>query len=122
MPRATRKGARSKDGKVSVPKCYPRRLQEVCRGGLALPARSRVDVGRPGDAGQRGHGLLWSTVHAANFAFLMYPGLTHGAAGLIEHFGTEEQKNKYMYKMYAGRVDGNHVSHRARRGERRRAP
>jgi hypothetical protein len=30
---------------------------------------------------------------AANFAFCMYPGLTHGAAGLIHSFGTEEQKN-----------------------------
>ena len=44
--------------------------------------------------------------YAANFAFLMYPGLTHGAAALIEHFGTEEQKNKYMYKMYAGQWTG----------------
>jgi hypothetical protein len=39
---------------------------------------------------------------AANIAFLMYGGLTLGAAELIEKFGTEEQKNKYMYKMFAG--------------------
>jgi hypothetical protein len=44
--------------------------------------------------------------YAANFAFLMYPGLTHGAAGLIQHYGTEELKNKYMYKMYAGQWTG----------------
>jgi hypothetical protein len=36
----------------------------------------------------------------------MYPGLTHGAATLIQHHGTEEQKNKYMLKMYEGRWGG----------------
>ena len=44
--------------------------------------------------------------HAANFAVLMYPGLTHGAASLIEHFGTEELKKKYMHKMFAGQWTG----------------
>jgi alkylation response protein AidB-like acyl-CoA dehydrogenase len=43
---------------------------------------------------------------AANYAFMMYPGLTHGAAGLIETYGTEEQKNKYMFKMFAGEWAG----------------
>jgi alkylation response protein AidB-like acyl-CoA dehydrogenase len=32
----------------------------------------------------------------------MYGGLTLGAAELIEQYGTEEQKNKYMFKMFAG--------------------
>jgi alkylation response protein AidB-like acyl-CoA dehydrogenase len=43
---------------------------------------------------------------AANYAFMMYPGLTHGAAGLINSYGTEEQKKKYMYKLYAGEWAG----------------
>jgi hypothetical protein len=29
----------------------------------------------------------------ANFAFMMYPGLTHGAGRLIQTFGTEKQKS-----------------------------
>ena len=43
---------------------------------------------------------------AANYAFFMYANLTHGAAALIENFGTEEQKNKYMYKMFSGEWGG----------------
>jgi alkylation response protein AidB-like acyl-CoA dehydrogenase len=43
---------------------------------------------------------------AANFAFLTYPGLTHGSARLIEQYGTEEQKKKYMYNMYGGKWTG----------------
>jgi hypothetical protein len=32
----------------------------------------------------------------------MFPGLTHGAARLVEIFGTEEQKNLFMNKLYSG--------------------
>ncbi|MEZ4219796.1 MAG: acyl-CoA dehydrogenase [Polyangiaceae bacterium] len=38
----------------------------------------------------------------ANTAFDMYPGLTVGAAELIEAFGTEEQRERYCHKMYGG--------------------
>lgn len=38
----------------------------------------------------------------ANTSFNMYPGLTQGAAEVIEHFGTEEQKKAYCKKMYTG--------------------
>jgi len=43
---------------------------------------------------------------AANFAFIMYPGLTHGAAKLIEIYGSEEQKRMYMDRMYTGEWTG----------------
>ena len=36
----------------------------------------------------------------------MYPGLTHGAAELIEAFGTEEQKHMYLANMYSGKWGG----------------
>ncbi len=39
---------------------------------------------------------------AANYPLMMYPGLTHGAAELIEAFGTKEQKHLYLEKMYSG--------------------
>jgi alkylation response protein AidB-like acyl-CoA dehydrogenase len=38
----------------------------------------------------------------ANFSFVSFPGLTHGAARMIEVFGTEEQKKLYLEKMYYG--------------------
>ncbi len=42
----------------------------------------------------------------ANFSFLMYPGLTHGAGKLVEEFGNEEQKKIYLKKMYTGEWTG----------------
>ena len=36
---------------------------------------------------------------SANQAFMMYPGLTHGAASAILAHGSEEQKNTYLPKM-----------------------
>ncbi len=38
----------------------------------------------------------------ANTAFNMYPGLTQGAAEVIEHFGTDEQKKGYAKNLYTG--------------------
>jgi len=40
--------------------------------------------------------------NGANYAFMMYPGLTHGAGKLVEAFGTEEQKKIFLKNMYAG--------------------
>lgn len=42
----------------------------------------------------------------ASVAFMMYPGLTRGAAHLIETFGSEELKNTYCAKMYSGQWGG----------------
>ncbi len=42
----------------------------------------------------------------ANFAFMMYAGLTHGAGLLVEAFGTEEQKRLFLKKMYTGEWTG----------------
>jgi alkylation response protein AidB-like acyl-CoA dehydrogenase len=42
----------------------------------------------------------------ANYAFMMYPGLTHGAGKLIESFGTEKQKKLFLKKMFTGEWTG----------------
>jgi alkylation response protein AidB-like acyl-CoA dehydrogenase len=42
----------------------------------------------------------------ANFAFMMYPGLTHGAGRLVHTFGTEKQKKLFLKKMFAGEWTG----------------
>ncbi|MDX9785298.1 MAG: acyl-CoA dehydrogenase [Desulfobacterales bacterium] len=41
-----------------------------------------------------------------NIALMMFAGLTHGAARLIEVFGTEQQKAIYLKKMYTGQWTG----------------
>ncbi len=44
--------------------------------------------------------------NGANYAFMMYPGLTHGAAKLVEAFGTDEQKALFLKNMYTGKWTG----------------
>jgi alkylation response protein AidB-like acyl-CoA dehydrogenase len=99
-----KEGCTFKDGKVTVPKCYHDAFKKYCEAGWLAQTE-------PIDVGGQGIPVVMATAnleycYAANFAFLMYPGLTHGAATLIQHHGTEEQKNKYMLKMYDGRWGG----------------
>ncbi|MBN2254777.1 MAG: acyl-CoA dehydrogenase [Deltaproteobacteria bacterium] len=99
-----REGCTFQDGKVKIPKCYHDVFKKFCEAGW-LSAHKDVEVG-----GQNMPILAYSACveyfDAANFAFMMYPGLTAGAAGLIEEHGTEEQKNKYMYRMFTGEWAG----------------
>jgi alkylation response protein AidB-like acyl-CoA dehydrogenase len=44
--------------------------------------------------------------NGANFALMMYPGLTHGAGKLVEAFGTEQQKKLFLKKMFTGEWGG----------------
>ena len=51
--------------------------------------------------------LCVGTMHsAANMAFMMYPGLTHGAYSALIHHGTEDQKQKYLPKLVSGEWTG----------------
>lgn len=44
--------------------------------------------------------------NAANYPFMMYSGLTHGAGKLVEAFGTDKQKELFLKKMYSGEWTG----------------
>jgi hypothetical protein len=44
--------------------------------------------------------------NGANYAFMMYPGLTLGAANLVHTFGTDKQRELFLKKMYTGRWGG----------------
>ncbi len=97
-------GCRFENGQVKVPDCFhePYRLhreggwlamsdpQEV--GGQGLP----IVVGQP----------CVEMMGAANWSLLMYPGLTHGAALLLEKYGTPELREIYMEKMFSGEWGG----------------
>ncbi|MDQ5986986.1 MAG: Butyryl-CoA dehydrogenase [Syntrophus sp. SKADARSKE-3] len=97
-------GCHLKDGKVSVPKCYREPFKTFCDGGWLNPMDS-PDVGGQGIPAAVGFANL-ELFGAANYAFMMYPGLTHGAAGLIHSYGTDAQKEKYMYKLFSGEWTG----------------
>ena len=99
-----KEGCTIKNGKVSVPKCFHEPWKKYIEAGW-LAASESPDVGGQGLPRSVGFAVT-ELMGAANYAFQMYPGLTHGAAGLIHTYGTEEQKNKYMHKMYAGEWAG----------------
>ena len=98
-----REGCRLEDGQLFVPKSFHRCYKLYCEGGWGAMTCSP-------EAG--GQGLPYVLSVAAkdwfvhNFAFLAYPGLSEGAAHLIEAFGTEEQKKKYFARMVTGEWAG----------------
>jgi len=51
--------------------------------------------------------------NGANYPFMMYPGLTQGAGHLVEHFGTQEQKDLYLKN--SGSQRGRHLCHCGRK-------
>ena len=99
-----KEGCHIKNGVVNVPKCFQEPFKKFCEGGWVNPMDT-PDVGGQGLPASVGFACI-EYFGAANYAFAMYPGLTHGAATLIYHYGTEEQKNKYMYKMFTGEWTG----------------
>jgi alkylation response protein AidB-like acyl-CoA dehydrogenase len=91
-------------GKVTVPEAFHRIYALYCEGEwLAM----NEDPAWGGQGMPRTVSLAAGDFfNGANFAFIMYPGLTHGAAKLVEVFGTDEQKRLFLRKMYAGRWTG----------------
>ncbi|MBN2398195.1 MAG: acyl-CoA dehydrogenase [Deltaproteobacteria bacterium] len=99
-----KEGAQFKDGKAYAPACFHEPFKTFSEAGW-ICATKDPEVG-----GQNMpisvHTACWELFAAAHMAFSMYPSLTTGAAGLIDAWGTEEQKNKYMYRMYTGEWAG----------------
>ena len=97
-------GCHFKNGVVTVPKCFREPFKKYSEAGWINPMDS-PDVGGQGIPHTAGYGVM-ELFCAANYAFCMYPGLTHGAANLINVYGNEEQKKKYMEKCFSGEWTG----------------
>ncbi len=97
-------GAQFKDGKAYAPECFRIPYKLFAEAGWNCATKG------PEVGGQNMPSCLytacWELFAAANMAFTMYSTLTTGAAGLIENFGTQEQKKKYLAKMYSGQWSG----------------
>ncbi len=99
-----REGCRIEDGQVIAPRAFEpvwKRLYEA--GWRALSVEPEF--------GGQGAPITLQLVaeemfSGANAAFMMYPGLTHGAAELIAAFGTAEQRERYAKPMFAGEFGG----------------
>lgn len=96
---ADREGCRLENGQVYVPKSFHKLYKLYCEGGW-------YGMNKPVESGGQGLPALISLAAKCwfmhNFAFTSYPGLTEGAAHLIDVYGTEEQKNLYLEKMMTG--------------------
>lgn len=97
-------GCQWQDNRVTVPEAYRAPLQKFCEGGwMSLPEAYEV-------GGQHVplsiHYACSTMFFAANHSLTGYTGLTHSAAKVIELYGTDEQKRKYMIPLYTGRYAG----------------
>lgn len=97
-------GCRLENGEVHVPECYYK-AYNLLKDGEWVAMTEDPEWG--------GQGMPKSVSLAAleyllggNVALMLYLGLTHGAGKLVETFGTDEQKNLFLKKMYSGEWSG----------------
>ncbi|MCP4348441.1 MAG: acyl-CoA dehydrogenase [Desulfobacterales bacterium] len=97
-------GCKLENGKVTVPESFHRAF-ELFKEGEWVAMSENPEWG--------GQGMPKSVAIAAgdffngaNYAFMMYPGLTHGAGKLVEAFGTDKQKELFLKKMFTGEWAG----------------
>ncbi|MBI5591608.1 MAG: acyl-CoA dehydrogenase [Deltaproteobacteria bacterium] len=99
-----REGCVFEDGKVKVPASFIRIFRLLGEGGWI------ATIDDPAVGGQGMPTVVANACaeyfHGANCAFMIYPGIAHGAGKLIETFGTEKQKMLFLEKMYSGKWGG----------------
>jgi alkylation response protein AidB-like acyl-CoA dehydrogenase len=97
-------GLKLENGQVQVPPSYVGPYKKYCEGGW-LAMADEEEWGGQGMPHQLAMacGELFTS---ANCAFLMYPGLTHGAGNVIKECGTQAQKDKYLKKLFTGEWGG----------------
>ncbi len=99
-----RAGCRFENGTVHTPpgfKAAWTKLFELGLASFAMPAEAG-GVGGP----QAIEVIIQELLSGANTAFNMYPGLTRGAADVIEHFALPGDKARFLPHMLAGRFAG----------------
>jgi hypothetical protein len=97
-------GVNFENGQVTTPQSFHRAYKLLCEGEwTAMPEDPEWGGGGMPRTVSLAAGDYFN---GANYGFMMYTGLTHGAALLVEHFGTDEQKDTYLKKMYTGEWGG----------------
>jgi len=99
-----REGVKFDAGTVKVPDCFRRPHKLFVEGEwIALSDDPKYGgQGLPHIVAQAAYEYLIG----ANFAFTTYGTLGHGAGKMIELFGTEQQKDLYLKKLYGGEWGG----------------
>lgn len=97
-------GCKFENGKVTVPESFHRAYEIIKEGEWVAMSESP-------EWGGQGMPMVVSLAAndylvGANYAFMVYPGLTQGAGKLFEAFGTDKQKELFLKKMYTGEWTG----------------
>ena len=99
-----RQGVKLEDGQVRVPECFHKPYQLFVEGEWIAMAED-PEIG--------GQGLpviirqaAYEYIIGSNFSFSASATLGHGAAKMIELFGTEKQKEMFLGKIYTGEWGG----------------
>lgn len=93
-------GAKFENGTVSCPPEFRRAFEKFGRDGWIATSRD-LEYGGQGFPHMM-RIIINDIMYGACQAFNMAPSLTHGAAHLIENFGTEALKRLYVPRMYCG--------------------
>ena len=99
-----REGAQLVDGTIKTPAAFAAVWKAMCENGW-------LSLGRSPEYGGQGVPLSVATavmesMNAGCQAFFMYGGLTQAAGHLLEAFGDEAMREKYIPKMYSGEWGG----------------
>ncbi|MEB3768191.1 acyl-CoA dehydrogenase C-terminal domain-containing protein [Acinetobacter sp. MD2] len=99
-----REGCKWDNGVVTTPTGFKEAYQKYIE--LGFPSLA-ADEQYGGQALPNSLGVVISEmVGSANWAWGMYPGLSHGAVRTIEHHGSEQQKDVYLPKLVSGEWTG----------------
>jgi len=99
-----RTGCRMEGGHVVTPPGFREAWKQLAEIGL-MPFTIPAEHG--GFGGPSAVGVILAELQSgANTAFQMYPGLTHGAADLLEHFALDEDRKRFLPPMLDGRFSG----------------
>jgi len=99
-----KEGCTFERGKVKVPEAFHDAFKKYCEGGWIAAS---VDVEAGGQGLPQSVGMAAAEMFVgACCSFTTYPGLTRGAANLIQSFGTPEQKKLFLERMYSGQWTG----------------
>ena len=99
-----RKGCRLEEGRVKVSECLHKPFQKAYELGWASISDSPEygGMGAPATIGL----IVSEAINGANLGLGMFFGLTSGAAKLIETYGSDILKEKYIAKMFQGQYTG----------------
>ncbi len=97
-------GCKFENGQVTVPEPFHRAYELFCEG-------EWVAMSEEPEWGGQGMPKTISLAasdyfNGANYAFMMYPGLTLGAGHLVREFGTDKQKKLFLKNMFTGKWGG----------------